>query len=348
MQKWIAFVLSGALTVAFVIGLFIQPVDSEANSTSYWKVDFYNNTELEGTPVYSRTDQQVSFNWAEESPAPGVAADGFAARWQGSFEFEAGAWNFTVGADDGVRLWVNDTLLIDNWTQSEGYAVHTATINLDSGLQELRLEYYDAGEFAGVNLNWELAPATIDDGGDDDGTVSQMAPDTNPATAQEDEDPPIANVATGVLNVREGAGIQYRRVTQIFLYQRYRIEGQNPAGTWYQIDIGGGELGWVSSFYVLVTGTGDIPIVEPPVEEDGEENAFTSTPGFTLYRLNLRAEASSSSPIVGIIPYDVTVEVEYRDATSIWYLITYEDLTGYVFAPYVALVDTPVYDIPFE
>lgn len=343
MQKWIAFLLSGVLVLAFIIGLFIQPLDSEANSNSYWKADFYNNTELAGDSVYSRTDRQVNFNWAAEAPAPGVNEDRFSVRWSGRFEFEAGEWQFVVGADDGVRLWVNNSLLIDQWASSESYTVHKATIALEAGNHDLRLEYYDASDLAGVSVTWEVAPAVVEESTTDVASPQQVAPDSSNNLAQNTY--PVANVATGVLNVREGPAIQYQRITQIFLYQRYRILGQNSSGTWYQIDLGDGSTGWVSARYVIVTGEGEIPVIDFQVGDP--ETVFEGASGDTLYRLNVREAPSTDAAIIDILNYNVTVQVAGRDSTSVWYRISYENGTGWVFAPYISLNDVPAYDIPF-
>ena len=343
MQKWIAFLLSSAIAVAFVVGLFIQPVDSEANNTSYWRAAFYDNTELDGTPIYTRNDRTIEFNWAAEAPAPGVPVDGFSARWSGAFEFEAGDWEFSVGADDGVRFWINDRLVIDQWGMDDNaYAVFTEVITLKRGVHDLQLEYQDVADLAGVHVRWDRA---ISPPNDDTPAREEGSDPVTVAQDGDEEERSVANVTTGVLNVRTGPGIQFERITQIFLYQRYRILGQNATSTWYQIDLRDGRLGWVSARYVLVTGSKDIDTIvfnneDPTVVFDGAQGA-------PLYRLNLRAEPDGDSDIIGIVPYEATVVVQGRDASSIWYLVTYDGVDGWVFAPYIVLDRVPVYDLPF-
>jgi hypothetical protein len=68
------------------------------------------------TPVLTRTDPTINFNWSTGSPDPIVPADGFSARWTGRVKAQYSEnYTFTFKADDGVRLWVNGQLLIDQW-----------------------------------------------------------------------------------------------------------------------------------------------------------------------------------------------------------------------------------------
>ncbi len=348
MQKWTAFLLSGLLALAFVVGLFIKPVDSEANSTAYWKAEFFDNTTASGTPLLTRNDRDLSFNWAEEAPAPGLPTDGFSARWTAKFEFEAGAWAFSLGADDGVRLWINDELMIDQWTATNRYVVHTVVVELDEGIHELRVAYFDQTGLAGISLNWTPAP------------VQPKAPASvsdNPPSSpdQEDTSRSVANVTTGRLNVRSGPALQYERIAQIFLYERYRILGQitNDSGeVWYQIDLRDGRLGWVSARFVLVTGNQNPPtatfdLVPPAV------TIFEGATGRTLYRLAVRATPSTTGEIITYVDYQSEVTVLGRNSTSVWYRIVFDDelfgenVFGWVFSPYVVLLDAAPFDVPF-
>lgn len=343
MQKWIAFVLSGTLAIAFVAGLFIQPLDSEANSNSYWNAEFFANTELEGEPVYSRNDRDINFNWAAEAPAPGVPVDNFSARWSGTFEFDAGAWEFSVGADEGVRLYLNNRPIIDQWSNSsDRYAVFTEVVELKRGNHNLRLEYTDGSGLAGVHVNWQ--PAAV---------IEVAAPDApdNDGPQQSDENRAVANVATSTLNVRSGPAIQYDRITQIFLYQRYRILGQTADGGWYQIDLRDGRLGWVASRFIIVTGFGEIPVI--PFEIDLPETVFEGAPGVALFRLNVRPGPTDTNTPFTFLDYLQDVTVLGRSSNSVWYLIEFNDelfgagTQGWVFAPYIRLQGVPAFDIPF-
>ncbi len=358
MQRWTAFLLSGAMVLAFIVGLFIQPLDSQANPSAVWQVSFYNNTDLAGEPVLSRNDRDLDFNWAMEAPAPSVSTDQFSARWTANFHFDAGEWLFSAGADDGIRLWVDDELLVDQWDSIGAYVVHINTISLTKGFHDIKVEYYDADGLAGITLNWKRLSET------DTNNVAGSPPQ-NPAP-QTGATPipsgsPIAHVATGVLNVRVGPGIQFERIDQIRLYQRYPILGQNSGGSWYLIDLKDGRTGWVTSRFIYRTGSNDIPVTDAGVPVPPSDQIFDSVPAISEAELNVRPAPNTNNARIGILPYQADLLVLGRSNSSIWYFIRYTaeeetedgegtvlvEVEGWVFAPYIDLLGYRVYDLPF-
>jgi endoglucanase len=117
---------------------------------------FYQGTALAGTPLLTRTDSTIDFNWAGGSPAPGVVpADQFSVRWQGEVEARSNElYTFYVTHDDGARLWVNDQLIIDNWTDHAAIE-DSGSIPLQLGQRySIRLEFYENGGDATASLSW--------------------------------------------------------------------------------------------------------------------------------------------------------------------------------------------------
>lgn len=112
-------------------------------------------------PVVTRTDPTVAFTWPV-SPGTGVNADDFTVRWTGSVVPAAsGSYTFFVTSDDGARLWVGDTLVIDQWVD-QGTTEATGTpIALTAGTRyDLRLEFYENDGGAEVTLRWQSAGQT--------------------------------------------------------------------------------------------------------------------------------------------------------------------------------------------
>src|SRR5262245_51728998 len=91
-------------------------------------------------------DPTVNYNWGSGSPATGIGADSFSARWTGQVQaVESGSYRFQTSSDDGVRLWVNGVLLINNWTD-HAPTYDTGTITLQAGqLYDITLEFYENG-----------------------------------------------------------------------------------------------------------------------------------------------------------------------------------------------------------
>jgi hypothetical protein len=117
---------------------------------------YFLGTGLGGAPVLSRVDQTVNFNWAGGSPAPGVIPnDQFSIRWEGQVEARSDElYTFHVTHDDGARLWVNDQLIIDSWTDHAAIE-DSGTIALQLGQRyTIRLEFFENGGDASATLAW--------------------------------------------------------------------------------------------------------------------------------------------------------------------------------------------------
>lgn len=121
--------------------------------TAMWTGLYYNNTDFSGAPTLIRQDPAINFNWGLGSPGPGIRADEFSVIWTTEQYFSAGTYRFFAQSDDGVRVYVNDRLIIDGW------GVHPLTgyfadVQLPAGTHRLRVEYFENFEFAAVTVNW--------------------------------------------------------------------------------------------------------------------------------------------------------------------------------------------------
>jgi hypothetical protein len=120
--------------------------------------EYFDNGDLTG-PSVTRVDPFINFDFGEGSPASSIAADMFSARWTGRVQAPySEAFTFYVRSDDGVRLWVNGQLVINNWTN------HLETENASQAIAavagqwyDLKLEYYDNSGRATVKLLWASA-----------------------------------------------------------------------------------------------------------------------------------------------------------------------------------------------
>ncbi len=114
--------------------------------------------------VLTRIDSMVDFDWGADSPEPGVVnPDNFTVRWTGTIEVPSSeTYTFYTQADDGVKLWVNNELVIDTWTWSKTWHVTQPPIEFGSGdialtagqQYEIKLEHYEHGGNAKCKLSW--------------------------------------------------------------------------------------------------------------------------------------------------------------------------------------------------
>jgi hypothetical protein len=141
--------------VPLATGGTTPPTCSPATGTGTGlSADYFSGTTLT-TKLLTRTDAKVDFNWGSASPASGVPADNFSVRWTGQVSPRfSGSTTFYTVYDDGVRLWVNGQLLIDNWT-NHGPTENSGSITLNAGTRyDLKLEYYEATGGATARLLW--------------------------------------------------------------------------------------------------------------------------------------------------------------------------------------------------
>jgi hypothetical protein len=101
-----------------------------------------------------RYDEEIDFDWESLRPAPEVPRDNFSVRWTRTVAFSSGTYRFTVESDDGVRVWIDGGLVIDEWhdTVGETYSVQRS---MSEGAHTMRIEYYEHLGLAHIDFEWE-------------------------------------------------------------------------------------------------------------------------------------------------------------------------------------------------
>ncbi|MDP1698131.1 MAG: PA14 domain-containing protein [Xanthomonadaceae bacterium] len=147
-----------ALMLLWVVS--VQPAQAQGDGLNggYWNFNVIANGNLfpSSAPDRTRIDPTVNFDWGSGAPAPGIGGDDFAVRWDGMVEApQTGAYIFSTQSDDGVRLWINGALVIDNWTLHGPTWNDSATINLVAGQRYVvRMEMFERGGGAVARLYW--------------------------------------------------------------------------------------------------------------------------------------------------------------------------------------------------
>jgi YVTN family beta-propeller protein len=121
---------------------------------------YYNTIDLSGAPVITR-NEAINFNWGSGSPGTGVNSNNFSARWIGRVVVPtAGSYRFQTESDDGVRLWVNGQLVVNNWSDHSPKTNTTSAFSYLAGQQvDVVMEYYERSGGAVARLRW-LTPGT--------------------------------------------------------------------------------------------------------------------------------------------------------------------------------------------
>jgi alpha-D-xyloside xylohydrolase len=114
----------------------------------------YYKDEKFGELAAIQTDPQINFDWSM-TPPTGVPHDHYSIRWTGFVDAkQEGDYTFFLSGDDGVRLWVDDKLIIDDWNSIEN---HASRVNFAANSRHrIRLDYFQSRGNARVNLEWSL------------------------------------------------------------------------------------------------------------------------------------------------------------------------------------------------
>jgi beta-glucosidase len=139
------------------------------------KAEYFNGAHIGGSPVLSRMDSNIDFDWNGASPVTGVSGKVFSVRWsgfitapaQGTIEFGFSMAHCSTCEDsENVRVWLDDKQVYDFTHQAtHGRRAPTTTFNLtfsDARPHPIRIEYvHSAAHFgAGLTFNWK-PPATV-------------------------------------------------------------------------------------------------------------------------------------------------------------------------------------------
>jgi uncharacterized repeat protein (TIGR03806 family) len=123
---------------------------------------YFDNNDLT-SPVLQRVDDKIDFDWGSGSPAGAVDLNTYSVRWEGEIEAPFSEnFTFLTNSDDGVRLWIDNTLIIDQWgTQS--LSTHSGTASMTAGQRvPIKLEYLEENAYSLVNLSWSSPSISLE------------------------------------------------------------------------------------------------------------------------------------------------------------------------------------------
>jgi hypothetical protein len=104
--------------------------------------EYFDNGALTGSAVLTRTDDAIDFDWGEASPDSTVPFDRFSARWTRTKTYVAGTYRFGVTGDDGIRVLVGGTQVIDG-SFYQLPTMYTVDVSLSNGQHTVVVEYFE-------------------------------------------------------------------------------------------------------------------------------------------------------------------------------------------------------------
>ena len=116
-----------------------------------WRARYWNNKSMSGDPVLDRQEKNINHDWGDGSPDAKVHSDEFSARWTRVINFPAGTYKFTATMDDGMRIWLGETKILDSWNDSQANS-QSVTTQIPAGEHRVKVEYYENGGEAEARL----------------------------------------------------------------------------------------------------------------------------------------------------------------------------------------------------
>jgi len=292
--------------------------------TGAYFAEYFNNMTLSGTPMLTRNEATVNYNWGHGSPAPQVPVDNFSGRWTATLNLSPGRYRFSASSDDGVRLWVNDQLLIDAWFDQP---VRTFTGEYDvTGPTRVRIEYYENTNLAEMRFSYALVSSQPGTGGPFPGT---------------------ATVTAYRLNLRRGPGANFAIITRLSNGNVVNLTGfRNGDATWVQVALPNGTIGWVSALYVRTTiPVGNLtPITGTPPPTPPPSGGATGT--VNTGALNVRTGPGVNFPAFTTIDNGQNVTLLGRNSAATWVRIIMNDgRQGWVNVSFL-IINVPVGSLP--
>ncbi len=139
-------------TIAIPAGYY-STVSGEPGLTA----EYFSNKDLAGEPSLVRIDPSIDFDWGWRSPAEEIPFDNFSIRWSGDLHIdETGPYEFRIKYEYGVRLFLNDELAVDAWSNP---GIDRVVVPLQAGKNKIRFEYFESGGKAVVALGMERVSA---------------------------------------------------------------------------------------------------------------------------------------------------------------------------------------------
>ncbi len=319
------------LTIDLAIG---SPFGARSD---FWYGEYFANPNLSGSPAFVRNDgfSGINFNWNASSPQAGFPRDYFSVRWTRRICTPGRPTRFFIYMDDGVRFFIDNTLIIDAWGGPPD-SVHQRFVDLTAGCHDLRLEYQQQTLQSFVVLTWDPP----------DGQSPVLPiPNVVPGSGGQSLASAVGLVVNAnLLNVRSVDNVGGAVLEQIRGGTLVTVLARNSAATWLRIRTPSGVVGWVNARFIQ-TNLPDIRSL--PVDGiGGGAGVSTGVRGQLTSGLRLREGPGLTFRQLTIIEWGQTVDIIGRSGDGQWYEVIYAGQRGWIFAVYVRIIQGNPFSLP--
>lgn len=334
--------------LAFLPGLLVVKADFGSN----WSATFFNSDSPSGTGPSFTGIAAINFNWGVNPPTldgitpvgisnctstvvqPGAVEptckDYFYVRFTSTQNLTPGTYQFVVASDDGVRVTVNGSVIIDHFTPHAA-ATDTATVSIPTSPVNITVDYFEGIDQALIQVQWFLQ-----------GAAGTAFPGLTPSPLYTAV--PALTVSVDKvkgLSVRSGPYLGASLITvarpgtEYPPIARNKDEGQF---TWYLITVGD-KTGWVSSRYLKITGDPNGVGVQSTIFEQIDNAPDLGVIASPRSIMHLRRRPSVRTAVLADIPWGAELQLLGRTVQggdNFWYQVRYNNMVGWIYAPFVS------------
>ncbi len=150
------FISVGRGLLVFALAATTFWATAQGSSANGLTATFYPSRSLT-RPLLTRVDPTIDFRWDNQAPGPGLPATDYAVRWTGWLLPPAtGEYTFVLDADDGLRVWVDEKLILDEWHLQEPTQYRRRVALMAGRAVALRVEYFQEQYEARAQVRWFL------------------------------------------------------------------------------------------------------------------------------------------------------------------------------------------------
>ena len=188
----------GAVTSSTAVGITVNtPPPAQSGDGTGLSGQYFDEQNFTGASV-TRVDPTVDFDWGLGSPMPTLNPDTYSVRWSGELQPRfSETYSIATVSDDGVRLWLDGQLVIDNWSE-HSVTENAVMVALTAGRRyPVKLEYFEQRGAAVARLLWSSS------------SESKKAIQTSQLYPAAAPPPPPVNTAPSVSLTGPAAGSSY-------------------------------------------------------------------------------------------------------------------------------------------
>jgi len=348
--------LIGLALITFSLSIVLV---TQAERGDDWDADFYDCSDLDCDREESvNYDDGINFDWGngrpeddDGDPIDGIGNDDFSVRFETTEFFDVGEYEFIVTANDGVRLFIDGNLILNEWNDRDDEdTFEVRWTNSTAGDKSLRVEYYDDNDEAVIQVEWfrvgDAFTATPE------GPTPTPGPTLTPSNTPLPFIPPGALTATvinaAILNARDAPTLQGSNVIgKLLRGQTYQVVGRDDRARWFVLQLSD-RRAWVWGHYLYIDGNEFNAPVTTATGLTGLPGGVADTGVVVVTRagMKLRAAPNTDSEQIGRVSWGAYLPVVGKTGDGLWFQVVWKGTVGWLWTGYLEKREGDLVNVP--